>query len=108
MERESIGLFVFLTFLFVNRAYSGNIPSHCHYDKECLIEVPGMVCADGTASYITLTAREGAENALIYLSGGGACWNKTTCSLGYAQPLTRVGPNNDWNNGGDEALVGTD
>lgn len=76
-----------------------HLPAHCKYDEECLLEVPGMLCADETPSYITLTARKHATNALIYLSGGGACWNKSTCSLGFASQLTRVEPNNDWNNG---------
>jgi hypothetical protein len=88
-----------LCFFLSVTAFSFKLPENCHYDKECLIEVPGMVCADGTPSYITLTARRGASNLLIYLSGGGACWNATTCRLGYARPLTRKDPDLDWNDG---------
>lgn len=89
----------FLTSLFCTFAGALTVPSYCQYDEECQIEVPGMVCADGSASYITLTARRNAENILFYLQGGGACWNKTTCKLGFARSLTRVLPHHDWNNG---------
>lgn len=73
--------------------------SKCQNDKECTIDLPGLQCADGTQSYFTVTKREGAKNVLVYLNGGGACWNKQNCEQGYARPLTRVEPSNDWNNG---------
>lgn len=73
--------------------------SHCEHDKECLVDLPGLECADGTPSYFTVTKREGAKDVLVYLSGGGACWSQGTCEQGYARPLTRVEPSNDWNTG---------
>lgn len=75
------------------------LPSHCKYNEECLIEVKGMLCADDTPSYITLTARKNAEHALIFLNGGGACWSKGSCNSGFALKLTHADPNNDWEGG---------
>ncbi len=79
--------------------FAGNLPAGCEYDKECFFDAPGMKCADGTQSYFTITPRKNARNVLIYLHGGGACWNKASCEKGLAQPLTRVVANTDWNTG---------
>jgi hypothetical protein len=46
-----------------------------------------MRCADGTAGHVYVTRRANAENVLVYLDGGGACWNRATCRLGYALRL---------------------
>lgn len=75
------------------------IPTDCGDDRECLIELAGSSCADGTPSYFTLTKRAGAKNLLIYFSGGGACWSKQSCEAGYAQTLTREEEPTDWTDG---------
>lgn len=72
---------------------------NCVDNQECLIDLPGTQCADGTMSYMTLTKRPGAKNTLIYLDGGGACWDKESCENGYATTLTRDPMPQDWNNG---------
>lgn len=91
--------FVFLAFfVFVPTAHA-DIPAHCENDKECLIDLEGAECADGTPSFYTLTKRANAKNVLIYFEGGGGCWSKETCQSGYAQKLTRVEEGTDWNNG---------
>ncbi len=74
-------------------------PNQCEYDKECLIDIPGSQCADGTLSYITLTRRAGARNLLVYLKAGGACWDAKSCNNGLARPLTRVERPTEWNVG---------
>lgn len=76
-----------------------NLPAHCQNDKECLIELPGAYCADGTRSFFTLTKRAKAKNLLIYFRGGGACWSPETCDAGYARVLTRKETATDWTNG---------
>lgn len=76
-----------------------NFPKDCEFDKECLIEVPGTQCADGTPSYITLTRRQNAKHLLVYMKGGGACWSGKSCGNGLARPLTRVEHSVEWNNG---------
>jgi hypothetical protein len=59
----------------------------CPVGSTCRIPVPGMRCADGTAGHVYVTRRANAENLLVYLDGGGACWNRATCRLGYALRL---------------------
>lgn len=91
-----------LSMLLVSAIVTANdrsIPTDCGNEKECLIELPGSVCADGTQSFYTLTKREGAKNLLIYMHGGGACWGKQSCEDGYASPLTREEEPTDWING---------
>lgn len=78
---------------------AGPLPPGCEYDKECFFDAPGMKCADGTQSYFTITPRKDAKNVLVYLHGGGACWNKSSCEKGLARPLTRVVENTNWNSG---------
>jgi|GEM_PF-1830573 len=89
---------IFLVFLAATFAH-GEISRECKDNQECLIELPGTLCADGTTSYLTVTKRPYAKNLLVYLHGGGACWNKQTCDDGYASPLTREERGNNWNRG---------
>jgi hypothetical protein len=45
-------------------------------------------CADGTATGIGVSFNSTSDNLLIYLNGGGACWDQTTCRLNCATNLT--------------------
>lgn len=74
-------------------------PPGCQYDQQCILEVPGSQCADGSPAYVAVTTRRETENLLIYLEGGGACWDFNTCSKGFARPLKRELPTTDWNQG---------
>lgn len=85
--------------MVVSSGLKAEISKECGNDRECLIEVPGAVCADGTPSYITLTKRANAKHLLVYLKGGGACWSKSTCEKGYAKPLTRREDATEWTEG---------
>jgi len=76
-----------------------SIPKGCEIDKECVRELPGLVCADGTPSYYTVIPRRKSENLLIFFYGGGACWDWSTCSGGLALTLTRRLPHTNWNSG---------
>lgn len=78
---------------------AATLSAECGPGKQCLINVPGTQCADGTPSYITLTKRAGAKNVLIYLNGGGACWDKNSCQRGFARPLTRQEVATEWEDG---------
>ena len=73
-------------------------PKDCELNKECVREFPGLMCADGTPSYYTIIPRS-TENVLIFMFGGGACWDWYTCSAGMALTLTRKAPTQDWVNG---------
>ncbi len=42
------------------------------------VDVPGAVCGDG-GPYSILLRRGLPEKVVVELSGGGACWNQTTC-----------------------------
>jgi hypothetical protein len=45
------------------------------------IPVAGMECRDGSASGMGVRLRENASRLVIYLEGGGACFNETTCKV---------------------------
>jgi len=78
---------------------SAEISKTCEDNKECLIELPGSTCADGTSSFMTLTRRPNAQHLLVYLTGGGACWSADSCKKGLASVLTRQETPTDWNEG---------
>jgi hypothetical protein len=44
------------------------------------IEAEGLECRDGSATGFGIRFQEGAENLVIYLEGGGACFNAATCA----------------------------
>ena len=44
------------------------------------IDVEGSQCRDGSATGIGVRLQEGAEDLMIYLEGGGACFNGATCA----------------------------
>ncbi|NBX92847.1 MAG: hypothetical protein EB078_04960 [Proteobacteria bacterium] len=75
------------------------VPKGCELDRECVRELPGIFCADGTPSYYTIIPRKNSENLLVFMFGGGACWDAVTCSVGMAVNLTRTLPTQDWNSG---------
>ena len=85
--------------LFAFSVTALEVPKGCEIDKECVRELPGLTCADGTPSYYTIIPRKDSENLLIFMFGGGACWDAVTCSTGMALNLTRTPPSQDWNNG---------
>ncbi len=72
----------------------------CPIGSTCKLSVPGMRCADGSPGHMYLTRRSNADNLLVYLDGGGACWSKQTCDLGYALRLTAGALHSpDWETG---------
>jgi len=44
------------------------------------VEPEGIQCRDGSATGFGVRFQEGAENLVIYLEGGGACFNEATCA----------------------------
>lgn len=83
---------------FQSVVWSNDIPPQCKVGEECVIELPGLICGDGTPGYYSLVLRSGAENLLIYMQGGGACWDNRTCNLGLAQ-LSRPQTGTDFHSG---------
>ncbi|WP_412069680.1 pectin acetylesterase-family hydrolase [Rubrivirga sp. IMCC43871] len=60
------------------------------------IDVEGSVCRDGSATGIGVRLQEGADDLVIYLEGGGACFNGATCTtnpstFGEAQFTSLIG-----------------
>jgi hypothetical protein len=45
------------------------------------LDVPGSRCADGQPTGVGVNLVEGAEDVLIFLQGGGACWDANTCFI---------------------------
>ena len=44
------------------------------------VDVEGARCRDGSDTGFGIRLKEGADNLLIYLEGGGACFNAETCA----------------------------
>jgi hypothetical protein len=44
------------------------------------VDVPGMICGDGTPTGIAIS-RGRPDAVLVYLSPGGACWSATECDV---------------------------
>lgn len=74
-------------------------PKGCDYDIQCVYEMEGLTCGDGSPSYYTVIPRRDSENLLIFMFGGGACWDAMTCSVGMALNLSTPELTQDWNNG---------
>jgi hypothetical protein len=53
------------------------------------IDVPGMVCADGTQTGIGIS-RGSADRVLVYLAGGGACWSDAECHANTPRAFDRA------------------
>jgi hypothetical protein len=43
------------------------------------VDVPGSVCANGTPTGFGVNRHPGARGVLIFLQGGGACWDGPSC-----------------------------
>lgn len=78
------------------QSFAFDVPKECKVGEPCIIDVPGMICADGTQSFISVNLREGAKDLLIFLNGGGACWSSFSCGAGFAHNLTRPKGVVDW------------
>jgi Pectinacetylesterase len=44
------------------------------------VPIEGSMCRNGSATGIGVSAKPGAKNLMIYLEGGGACFNALTCA----------------------------
>ncbi|NBV50665.1 hypothetical protein EBR78_05550 [bacterium] len=72
------------------------LPEGCHFDEECIVELPESLCGDGTRSYYKLTLRKNSPDLLIYLESGGACWSQETCRMGHVLSLSRKKARISW------------
>lgn len=73
----------------------------CEVGKACTMELPGMLCADGTPAFYSVTLRDNAPNLAIYVDGGGACWSAESCANPlFVRNLTRPKKfRGDWTDG---------
>src|SRR5262249_50471994 len=51
----------------------------CLADTFCFVPVSGAVCLDGSGTGFEIMFRSGASDLLIFMEGGGACWDGDTC-----------------------------
>jgi predicted small secreted protein len=43
------------------------------------VPIDGMACADGTPTGIGVNLSEASDDVMIFMAGGGACWDLNTC-----------------------------
>src|SRR5687768_10398419 len=43
------------------------------------IPVEGMRCADGSPAGIGVNLSDASDDVLVFMAGGGACWDAATC-----------------------------
>lgn len=48
------------------------------------IDVDGMQCRDGSDTGIGVRLQRSSNDLIVFLQGGGACWNDTTCNMNLA------------------------
>lgn len=48
-------------------------------DQWTWVEVPGMVCGDGSPTGVGLKLAARTDEVVVLLNGGGACWDAQTC-----------------------------
>lgn len=46
-------------------------PKGCDYDIQCVYEMEGLTCGDGSPSYYTVIPRRDSDNLLIFMFGEG-------------------------------------
>lgn len=58
------------------------------------VDVPGAVCGDGSPTGLAVNpGPEGSTDVLVFLMGGGACWNAATCNgTSFSEPTASAGP----------------
>jgi hypothetical protein len=59
------------------------------------VDVPGTMCSDGSPTGLAVNpGPEGSTDVLVFLTGGGACWNEAPCynAGGFPTGLATAGP----------------
>ncbi len=54
-------------------------PVRAPADRWTWVDVPGSACANGRPTGFGINPRAGSRDVLIFLQGGGACWDGATC-----------------------------
>lgn len=54
-------------------------PVRAPADQWTWVDVPGSACANGRPTGFGINPRAGSRDVLIFLQGGGACWDGITC-----------------------------
>ncbi|NUP10546.1 MAG: hypothetical protein HOW73_31240 [Polyangiaceae bacterium] len=67
------------------------------------VEVPGAVCRDGSAAGFGVRLNPASDKLFVYLEGGGACFNGTSCSLNPAS--FGASSFSDWASGGGQSGI---
>ncbi|NDG27291.1 MAG: hypothetical protein EB120_08970 [Proteobacteria bacterium] len=89
-------LLLFFFFFSVHFLKADFLPPGCQYNKECVVELPGSFCADGTSSYYAVLPQKNTNSIVFFLEPGGACWSKETCNFSHVLSLTRKEHRNKW------------
>lgn len=80
------------------------------------VDVPGAICSDGSPTGLAVNPGSG-DTLVLFLNGGGACWDPITCGAGLAQggpyrstqfqsDLGRVAPGSIVDRGAADAIYG--
>lgn len=67
--------------------------SEARRDRWYYLEQPDSVCANGTSAGLGLNVGSSQRELVVYLSGGGACWDSASCS--YFQTAANIDANYD-------------
>ena len=54
-------------------------PVRAPADQWTWVDVPGSACANGRPTGFGINPRAGSRDVLVFLQGGGACWDGVTC-----------------------------
>ena len=54
-------------------------------EKWTWVPVPGSHCRDGSATGFGINVNPASKNLMIFLEGGGACFNALTCGMNPAE-----------------------
>src|SRR5687768_289302 len=57
----------------------GEGPIQAPADEWTWVYFDGARCADGSRTGLAIQPHEGATDVVIFLLGGGACWDETSC-----------------------------
>jgi hypothetical protein len=61
------------------------------------VDVPESRCANGESTGFGINPAPGSDEMMVYLQGGGACWNLATCGIGTATNIRRGYTAQDFN-----------
>ena len=87
--RHSVWSLLVATPFLAQIGLASQLPEGCDYEKECVVELVGSRCGDGSPSYFSFFPKRDSQDLVVFLESGGACWSKDTCKAGHVTRLSR-------------------